>query len=550
MTRTALFLILVTGCSGAIGEPSTSPRAPAGASPAGDEPPPAAAAVAPDPGAVPQGGLRRLTASQYRNTVEALFGAPLVVPALEPEPAAAGFTSVGASTVATSPVGVERYEAAAASIARQVMASGARRAALVGCAPTGPEDDACARAFLARLGRLMYRRPLAAAELERVARLALDAARDTRDFFRGMEVAVAALLQSPKFLYRPELGAPLSGARDGRRRLSGHELGARLAFFLWNAGPDAELLDAAGRGELDAPEGLRRQAARLYASPRARRGFRTFFQELMRLEDPAGHEPGTLPLPSALVNAIHEQALLTSEDALFARGADFGELVRSPITFLNRDMAAHYGVAGPVGTRLERVSWPPESPRLGLLAQAAILIETSNQPHSSPTARGAFVREALLCQPVPPPPPNANTELAPAPPDTPVTMRQRLDAHRSDPACAGCHALTDPVGLGLESFDSLGRFRDRENGLPIDPSGALDGRPFRDARELAEAVSRHPDLPGCFVRQLVRHATGREEPERSVSLERLAREAGAGVRRLEELVMALVSSDLFQEVMP
>jgi hypothetical protein len=516
------------GSAGGKGEPKT-PGTPGTESPGG------AGALAPV-------GMRRLTLSQYRNTIEDLFGA-VTMPAVEGEPATSGFTSVGASVVSTSPVGVERYDAAARSIAGQIFGDAAKRAALAGCMPSGAEDAACARTLLTGIGRLLYRRALTGAEADRIVKLGVDGAREANDFWKGMEVAMTALLQSPKFLYRAELGVPVKGT--DRRRFSGHELASRLAFFVWNSSPDAELLEAAARGELDTAAGVKQQATRLLASPKARRGFRTFFQELMRLEDlaVAQNRENTLPISATLVSAIREQTLLTFEDALFTRGVDFAEVVRGAETFLNKELAAHYGVPGPTGTKLERVTLATSAPRLGLLGHASFLIKMSNQPDSSPTARGKFIREAFFCQEVPPPPPGVSTELPESPMDRPITMRERLEKHRADPACAGCHAMIDPIGLGLENFDSLGKFRDKEHGLVINPAGELDGKAFKNARELAQVVSQHGALTGCFVRQLVRHATGREEPHGSPTIEQLSK----GGRKFGDLVVELVTKDLFLE---
>lgn len=485
--------------------------------------------------------MRRLTFAQYRNTVREVFGAPLPELVLEREPAVHGFASVGASTVVTSPLGVERYEAAALAIAAQVFGDAPRRAALVGCSPMSATDAICTRDFLTRLGRKLYRRPLTSQEIERAATLATGVAAASGDFWKGAEAAVAALLMSPKFLYRAELGEPSS---DGARRFKSYDAAARLAFFLWNSSPDQELLDATERGELGSLTGLRAQAGRLLAWPTARAGFRGFFQEALRIDE-SGVAEGTVPLQLSLLSAIHEQAWLTFEDALFNRGETFGQLVRTPITFLNDELALHYGLAVPNSTTLTRVTLPAAQPRLGILGLASILIKQSNQPHTSPTGRGKFVREALLCQTIPSPPPGVVTELPSIPEGTRISMRDRLDVHRSQPQCAACHALTDPIGLGLENFDSLGRFRAQEQGLDIEAAGDLDGIPFANAGELGAAVSQHPDLARCFALQLARYLTGVAEPGAALDpvAERYSTQGGS----FEQLLMSTIESELFNQ---
>lgn len=491
--------------------------------------------------------MRRLTVSQYRNIIADVFGNDVVVPALEMEPAAEGYTSVGASTIGTSRVGVERYQAAATTVAAQIFKNEAQRMRLVGCAPSGDNDLACMKSYLERLGRTLYRRPLTSPELSRLVDLGEALVKDNEDFWKGMEWATVALLQSPKFLYRSEFG---EAASNGLRRFKGVELASRLSFFLANTAPDEALLDAGQKGTLDKAEGLREHAQRLLASPRARRGFRTFFQELMRLDDPvvAQDVAKTVALPESLFMATREQTLRTLEDGFFEQGADIAEALRSPVTFVNRSLAEHYGIQAPAGEGFARVTLPAAGPRTGILGHASLLIKMSNQPHSAPTARGKFVREALLCQQVPPPPDGVNTELEEVDLSKPMTMRERLDGHRSNPACASCHAMTDPIGLALENFDSLGKYRQKENGLPIDPSGELDGEAFADARGLAEAVSRHPELHRCFVRQLYRHATGQVEPEEAQALDTLAAKYSRNRGTFNDLVTELVTSDVFLTV--
>lgn len=535
--------LLLGACSGAVssgsdkdGDGKTDQENPKGGDVGG--------ALAQDPATAM---MRRITVSQYRNTIADVFGKDVTLPALELEPAAEGYTSVGASTVGTSRVGVERYQAAATSIAGQVFKNEAQRTRLVGCTPSSDNDTACMKSFLERLGRRLYRRPLSSQELSRLVTLGETLVKDNEDFWKGMEWATVALLQSPKFLYRSEFG---EGSANGLRRFKGVELASRLSFFLANTSPDDELIEAGEAGKLDTTEGLRKHAQLLLESERSRRGFRTFFQELMRLDDPvvAQDLAKTVDLPASLFMATREQTLRTLEHAFFEEGADISEVLRSPVTFVNRSLAEHYGIDAPEGDNFSRVTMPTSGSRTGILGHASFLIKMSNQPNSAPTARGKFVREALLCQQVPPPPDGVNTELEEVDLSKPMTMRERLEGHRNNPACANCHAMTDPIGLGLENFDSLGKYRDKEKGLPIDPSGDLDGDEFADARGLAEAVSRHPELHRCFVRQLYRHATGQLEPDGAKTLDALATKYSQNNGTFAELVTELATSDVFLTV--
>lgn len=496
---------------------------------------------------LPAATVRRLTASQLRNTVEDLFGPGLTIPEVDGEPALMGFTSVGASAVATSPTGVERYHAAAESIASQVFADTARRDALVGCKPTGAADAACARTFLARFGRLVYRRTVPTADLDRLVKVTTEVAALHNSFWKGAEAVVTALLQSPKFLYRSELGEPASG---GHVRFKGAELASRLSFFVWNSAPDAALLDAAERGDLDAAQGLEAATTRLLASDKAARGFRTFFEELLRLGSAAEARDAAKALatrmPEPVFLALREQTLMTMQDWFLERGGDWGSLMRSPDTFLSRDVAQHYGGLTAASTALQPGSFGKDGQRIGLLGHASFLIKTSNQPDTSPSARGLVIRDAMFCQEISPPPPGVSTDLPPLVADKPVTMRERLRLHQNNPSCASCHKNIDSIGLGLENFDALGKWRTKEHGLDIDPAGSLDGVAFKDARGLLDAISRHPELGRCFVRQLTRNAIGQHEPEGGV-LEDLASDYDKGGVSLASLVTTLVKSPLFLE---
>jgi len=531
--------LLGMACTGSI----SGPPGPGGTDPAPPSSPGGVEQDTTQPGAasgLPT--LRRLTATQYANALKDVLGEPIPTLVLDSEPAAYGFTSVGASSVVTSTLGVERYETAALAVAAQVFSDPAHRVGLTGCTPVGVEDTACTSSFLGSLGRKLYRRQLTTVESERLLALAQGVGRATGDVWSGLEAALAALLTSPKFLYRAELGEVGS---DGVRRYTGADLASRLAFFLWSSGPDAQLLDAAESGALGSTAGLQAEVTRLLLSPNARRGFRTFYQELLRLD--ANPTTGS-SLAASLAGAIHEQALRTFEDSLFDRGETFAQLVRTPFTFLNDELAQHYGLPPPGSAGLTPSSLPEGQPRLGVLGLAAVLIKQSNQPNTSPTARGKFVREALLCQSIPAPPPGVATELPESEPGAALSMRERLEVHRTDPQCAACHALTDPIGLGLEHFDALGRYRTEEAGRLIDAAGDLDGTAFSNARELSIAVAQHPDLGACFVTQLARYMTGLGNPGPAAS--ELALSYATSPTSFEQLIQGMVVSNLFAQVQP
>jgi hypothetical protein len=336
----------------------------------------------------------------------------------------------------------------------------------------------------------------------------------TSDPWLGLRVVTSAFLQSPGFLYREELGAPDS-ADPSRRVLTDYELASRLSFFLLNTTPDEELLDAAEAGMLSAAAGLETQAQRLLDSPRAAQATEELFVDYLQLD--ALTELVKLPevFPQAtetLGAAMRQETILSLRTLLFERAGDFREAFTTTKTFVNAELAELYDLPRQTsGTEPVEVDLPASGPRAGVITHAGFLATHAHPGRSSPTRRGKFIRESLLCEAIPAPPPNVNTTL----PETgdARTLREKLTRHREDPACSGCHAMMDPIGLALENFDGIGAYRETENGVAIDASGELDGATFDDARGLGTALAAHPDLTSCFARTLLRYARGALETQ-------------------------------------
>jgi hypothetical protein len=506
---------------------------------------PAAAATAAD---AAKPSVRRLTAKQYRNTLADLFGDGLVLPPLDEEPATGGFSTTGASQVGTSFGGVEQYLAAADAVARQVLEDETRRYTLVGCVPRAQADRDCAGRFLARLGRSAFRRPLTGEEQRRFLDMAMTTAQARSDFWSGLRVAVTAILASPSFIYVVDRGRPTDAS--GRVPLTSWEIATRLSLFLWNTSPDPLLLDAAERDELADPAALRRHVLRLLASPRAREGVRNFFHELYRMDalDSVRREKDKLPATSvrAIGRTMHEETMLVLEHNIFTERSDFRKLFTARDTFLNKDMAVLYGARVVDGGMFTKIMLAADSPRRGLLGHASFLAGTSAPDKTSPTIRGKYVREILLCEPVPAPPPDVDTNLPPAE-GAHQTTRERLEEHRLDFGCARCHKLIDPIGLAFERFDHFGEYRELENGVEIDPSGDLDGQPFADPRALGQLLSRDPRVPACLMKNLYSYATGRipgKDDQRALAALNASFQR-SGYKVWDALV-ALATSDSFQ----
>ena len=494
--------------------------------------------------------LRRLTLDQYANTVRDLLGANITLPTdLEPDTPLNGLTSIGAARTAFSPRAIEQLETAALSLSQQALADPTARAALVTCTPSAAVDDACARRVVTSFGRRAWRRPLTTDEVNRYTTVATQASMTLMDVWNGLRFAVAGILQSPHFLYREELGTP-DAAKPSQRAFNGFEIATRLSYFAWGTTPDDQLLTAAEAGKLSSDAGLREQAERLVASPRARAATEIFFSELLHLADldDLPQLPNVYPQASATLGAsMRAETLRVLEDVAWNGDGDFRSVLETRTTFVNAELAKLYGVPAPAGTGFVKATLPSDGMRLGLLGQGSFLALNAHADSTSPTRRGKFIREVLLCQAIPPPPPDVDTTLPPNSGTAGLTMRQRLEKHRSVATCAACHRTMDPIGLGLENFDGIGAFRTSEVGQTIDASGELDGVAFRDARELATALKNHPDFAACVTRSVFRFATGHvETPGEEPAVLDLSRNVAADGYRFRSLLLGLVMSPSFR----
>jgi len=493
--------------------------------------------------------LRRLTEAQYVNSVQDVLGSDVFVPVdSEPDHRLRGLLSVGASAASVSPRGIERFELAAFSIAEQVTSPDIRDG-LFECEPALGTADACTRGELERLGRSLWRRPLTSPELDSLAALA-EAAGDTLgDPWDGFEFALAALLQSPYFLYRVELGS--GGSTDRfEQSFDDWELASRLSFLLWNTTPDVELLDAAAAGELSTEVGLDLQLDRLLASPRTREGMASWFGDMMQLAELSDlyKDPGVfLHMSDSLGASAAGETLRSFEHLAFDQEGNLLDLMTTRTTFLNREMAALYEIQAPAREGFGEIELPSDGQRLGILGQASFLALTSHPVSTSPTLRGKFVREVLLCQKISPPLAEVDTSIPPVTEEAP-TLRDRVAQHLSDSGCAGCHAPMDNIGLGLENFDGIGRFRTHDNEGLVDASGSVDEEEFSDPTELALLVRRHDDFAACLVKSFVRYANGlgEEEPQMD-GLDWLTYEQGLQKNKMATMIRTFVGSAFFTQ---
>jgi hypothetical protein len=474
-------------------------------------------AAAPGPGGGAPASVRRLNEHQYVQSIHDIFGAGINVPGrFEPSVRDGGLLAIGDSKVAISSSGFEQYELRGREIAAQVLAEGQRKTS-VPCTPASAKsfDPGCAEQFIGKYGRLLYRRPLNEAEKASAMRMAAAATARSGDFYKGLQVALSRLLVSPNFIFRVEDTEPDRQAA-GAWRVTDYALASRISFLLWDAPPDGALLDAAASGALRQPGGIEAQVDRLIASPRFEQGVRAFFSDMFGYEqfDAVSKDQNIFPMyTSQVAKDAKEQALRTIVQLLVADKGDYRDLFTTQKTFMNRSLGGLYDV--PVSAAAVD-GWAPytfgkEDNRAGLLTLAGFLmLDITHEGRSSPTIRGKSVRELLLCQPVPQPPGNVNFALVQ---DThnPLykTARGRLTAHRDNPVCAGCHAITDPIGLSMENYDAVGRFRGQENGAPIDASGTFEGKPYRNVVELQQLLRMSPSVPQCAVQRVYEYGVGR-----------------------------------------
>jgi hypothetical protein len=494
---------------------------------------------APAPGPSP---LRRLTHREYDNTVRDLLGDDGRLGAqFSREETFLGFDN-NATARGTTPLLAEQYLHAAETLAARAVQ---QLPTLTGCDPNDAAGrDGCAKSFIARFGARAFRRPLAATDQARFEGLYTSAS-SAWGFGKAIELVLQAMLQSPHFLYRVELGsgAPQSGVLP----LGPWQLAARLSYLLWGSMPDQALSDAASRGELVTREQVAAQAQRLSDDARSRYVLGDFHRQWLSLDLIEGFETSLDGFSDELRPLLQQETTELVSAVLWQGDGTLTSLLTAPYSFMNAKLAAFYGLSGPTGDAFERVPLEPAR-GLGILTQGGILAAHSHAAKTSPVLRGKFVREQLLCNPPPPPPPGVDFTVAEK--DQSLTVREQSVIHRADPSCAACHRFMDPIGLGFEAFDALGRFRASDGGRPVDSSGELlesdvNGA-FNGPAELAHKLAASPQVAQCFARQWFRYAYGRDESAADAcsvsSLERAMAESGG---RISELVLALTRTDAF-----
>lgn len=497
--------------------------------------------------AAPRVELRRLTHSQYNNTVRDLLG-DVSKPAdrFPPEDFVNGFRNqIQAQSL--SPLLIESYSAAAERLAQSAMRGGDTRG-LIGCKP-GP---ACRAQFVRQFGLKAFRRPLEPAEQKRYEALLSTES----DFVKGAQLVIEAMLQSSNFLFRLE--------DTSEPKWKPYATASRLSYALWDSMPDAQLFNAAEKGELATPRGVQQQVRRMLDHPRAQQALNEFISQWLRFDRilTASKDRRRYPqFTRETAVAMTEEARLFVSDLVW-NDRNFMELFTARYGFINSELATVYQVPAP-SQEFGRVDFPASSERAGILGQALFLAITAKPEESSPTARGLFVREQFLCQHVPDPPAGVNTNLPPFSANKPQTNRDRLTEHVTNPGCASCHSLIDPIGFGFEKFDAIGTRRDKftftsgrsrpdrektSNAweLDIDSGGFVAGVPdsqFSSPAQLGAVLAKSAQCQECIAKQYFRYTAGRlETPADRPVIRKMTEDFRRSQFRFKELILSLMLS--------
>jgi hypothetical protein len=419
------------------------------------------------------------------------------------------------------------------------------------CRPlTAADEMPCADRIIRRIATEAYRRPLTPADVAGLMSF-YEAGAKNRDFEGGIRMALQAILASPHFLFRLE-EAP-AGVKAGQiYRISDLDLASRLSYFLWATSPDQELVTVARQGTLRNPQVVEKQVRRMLRDPRSESLATRFAGLWLRLQDLEKIHPDALLYPQwdqTLVAAMQRETELFF-DTLLREDRSVLELLTADYTFVNERLAKHYGIPAVSGSAFRRVAIP-DANRRGVLGHASILTQTSVADRTSPVNRGKWVMEVLLGTPPPPPPPNVPdlSETKTARGGKLLSVRERMEEHRSNPACQSCHRMIDPLGLALENFDVTGAWRIKDNGAPVDPSGTLyDGTKLEGPAGLRQALLRYSEsVIRTFTENLMAYALGRRvEYYDMPAVRAIAREAGANQYRLSSFILGVVRSTAFQ----
>ena len=462
----------------------------------------------------------------------------------------AGFDAAGMDGVFSAPAG--RGRGTSLTITGPFRASGpgdtpSRRRIFV-CRPASVEQEVpCAQTILRTLARRAFRREVRADDPSLQALMGFyTEGRTGQTFDAGIQHALARVLVDPQFVFRME-HRPALGPAGAVYRLTDTEIATRLSFFLWSTIPDDPLLDLAIAGKLSDPAVLDRETRRMLADPKAKALIDNFASQWMHLREIENAEPESADFDGSLrVSLAREMQLFFNH--ILREDRSIIDVLDADYTFVDERLARHYGIPGVKGSFFRRVTLGADDPRRGVLGKGSVLLVTSASNRTSPVKRGQWVLENLLGSPAPNPPPGVETNLG-QPAGQARTLRERMDMHRAQPACAACHNIMDPIGFSLENFDLTGKWRDLEDGTRIDATGRMvDGTRLEGPATLRRALlTRRDAFVTAAAEKLLTYAVGRVlTPSDMPAVRAVVRHAAANDYRLSSLVAGVVRSEPFQ----
>ncbi len=492
--------------------------------------------------------VRRLTHGEYANSVADLFEGMTfdgLTSRFEEQGAVDGFTN-NAHGLTVSPTQAGEYLKAAERVSELVAAD---PAALLECDVAAQGEDACVSAFIKDFGLRAWRRPLSTEEEQRLNGT-FASVRGELGLDESLQVLVQIFLQSPQFLYLLE-PSPSGAAPGSIVPLDAWQVASRLSYFLTGSAPDETLRNEAAAGGLMTPESVAAQARRLLETKRARDRVGEFFIEwlVMRNHDRLEKDITLYPdFDLTLGPMMQEQVRLFAQTIVLDEGGTGKDLLTAPFTFVNAELAPFYDVAPPTEPGFHRVDLDPNR-RAGVLTQVGFLAGQAKADQTDPVHRGKFIRESILCSPVPPPPAGAMVKAPEIEPG--VSTRKRFAQHQEDPFCAGCHVLMDPIGLGFEHYDALGQWRDIDAGEMVDATGNILGTDiegdFDGAIELSQKAAQSAQAMACMAKTWFKYGLGRTPTVvDTASLDALASEFAARDYKVSELLVALAESRSFR----
>jgi hypothetical protein len=502
------------------------------------------------------GGARRLMSRHYLRAIADILGPQAASAATPPkDPSTGGVDAIAARELPIDPDSVQALETSA-FLAATAAANNLATLATQAGAPclngpyTASARNVCYGQVAQRVANAAWRLPPTATQKTKLVQIGTQGETGVSDldkFRAGLKTLLATILQAPSFIYSVEVGTPIAGSQN--RTLNPFELATRMSLFLTGRIPNADLLNRAGSGQLSTDAGIRAAADSLLATTPAREGFRDHVDEMFEVN--ALLAKGKVGLTPELKASMAEEIRRFAEGFVFDNPRSFLGVLTEETRSIDQNLASVYGVT-------VSSNWVPfdfatganAQQRAGILTTPGIMAVFSHPTLNSPTRRGLFIRERLLCDSVPPPGPDIDT--APKPPAAGKTLRQRLEQDHAVGTCAGCHALMDPLGFAFELYGTLGEYRTQDNGQPLDLTGALDGSPYNGPRQLMSILTQPAQqVPLCWIRQLYRSAIGiKEATLQESALTDLDTAFSAAGYNMRQLLIEMVASPAFRQVGP